>query len=233
MGGVGVRLVLQRLALSEGNLARLAELIAANERDERCELLWGSPGTILAGRELGLEVSGSIDWLRGKRDPDGLWTQQLYGASTRYLGPGHGFAGCVLALGDDGSASDTLRRYAVWEGGLNCTRSRRAGLRRVPTVRSAPSGATAPGIVATLGQTLDEGLAAAGAELTWKAGPLRKGANLATAVRVTATRFSPFFERTGDERWLERARAFAMHALAQVDDARPRVRPRSLHALDG
>jgi hypothetical protein len=29
------------------------------------------------------------------------------------------------------------------------------------------------------------------------------------------------FERTGDERWLERARSFAMHALAQAEK-RPR-----------
>jgi hypothetical protein len=88
MGETGIRLVLQRLAPSQANLERLSELIAANERDERCELMWGSPGTILAGRELGLDVTASIEWLHGRRDPDGLWTQQLYGHSTRYLGPG-------------------------------------------------------------------------------------------------------------------------------------------------
>ncbi len=53
-GETGIRLVLQRLAPSQANLERLSELIAANEQDERCELMWGSPGTILAGRELGL-----------------------------------------------------------------------------------------------------------------------------------------------------------------------------------
>jgi hypothetical protein len=42
-GETGVRLVLQRLAPSQRNLERLAELIAANEEDERCELMWGSP----------------------------------------------------------------------------------------------------------------------------------------------------------------------------------------------
>ena len=60
MGETGIRLVLQRLAPSRANLERLSELIAANERDERCELMWGSPGTILAGRELGLDVAASI-----------------------------------------------------------------------------------------------------------------------------------------------------------------------------
>src|SRR2546423_12423419 len=78
-GETGIRLVLQRLAPSQANLERLSELIAANERDERCELTWGSPGTILAGRELGLDVTASIEWLLGRRDDEGLWTQQMYG----------------------------------------------------------------------------------------------------------------------------------------------------------
>jgi hypothetical protein len=116
MGETGIRLVLQRLAPSPANLERLSELIAANERDERCELMWGSPGTILAGRELGLDVTPSIEWLRARRDEDGLRTQQLAGRSTRYVGPAHGFAGCALALGDD--VAETVRSLAVEEDGL-------------------------------------------------------------------------------------------------------------------
>src|SRR3989454_9005283 len=78
-GETGVRLVLQRLAPSQANLERLSQLIAANERDERCELSWGNPGTILAGRELGLDVTASIEWLQARRDSEGLWTQRLSG----------------------------------------------------------------------------------------------------------------------------------------------------------
>ena len=78
MGEVGIRLVLQRLAPSSANLERLARLIAANERDERRELMCGSPGTIRGGREPGLDVRASEDWLRGQRDEDGLWTQRLH-----------------------------------------------------------------------------------------------------------------------------------------------------------
>src|SRR5207247_11039091 len=118
MGETGIRLVLQRLAPSQANLERLSELIAANERDDRCELMWGSPGTILAGRELGLDVTASIEWLHGQRDPEGLWTQHLYGQGRRFLGPAHGFAGCVLALGDAAAVAETLRRFAVEEDGL-------------------------------------------------------------------------------------------------------------------
>jgi Lanthionine synthetase C-like protein len=222
MGETGLRLVLQRLAPSHGNLERLAQLIAANERDERCELMWGSPGTILAGLELGLDVRSSVAWLRGQRDAEGLWTQQLYGQSRRSLGPAHGFAGCALALGDTLGVSETLRRFAFEEDDLV----------NWPPLAGVGLGATgggqirtqwchgAPGIVATLGHALDEELAVAGAELTWKAGPLRKGANLCHGTAGNGYAFLALFERTGDERWLARARAFAMHALGQVEQAR-------------
>ncbi|MDQ2910639.1 MAG: LanC-like protein [Actinomycetota bacterium] len=222
MGEAGVRLVLQRLAPSQDNLGRLAELIAANERDERCELIWGSPGTILAGRELGLDVSTSLEWLRGQRDADGLWTQQLYGQSRRFLGPAHGFAGCVLALGDDGSVSDTLRRFAVEDDGLvNWPPITGGGLDAGTDGQIRTQWCHgAPGIVATLAHVLDEELAVAGGELTWRAGPLRKGANLCHGTAGNGYAFLALFERTGDEQWLARARAFAMHALAQVEQVR-------------
>ena len=39
-------------------------------------------------------------------------------ANSALLGPAHGFAGCVLALGDVAGVSETLRRFAVEEDGL-------------------------------------------------------------------------------------------------------------------
>ncbi|MDQ2968858.1 MAG: hypothetical protein M3R37_11135, partial [Actinomycetota bacterium] len=163
-GEVGIRLVLQRLAPSQANLDRLSELVAANERDERCELMWGSPGTILAGRELGLDVTSSVDWLHGQRDPDGLWTQQLSGHSRRFLGPVHGFAGCVLALGNVAAVSETLRRFAVEEEGLvnwPGLAGMQLGANRDGQIRTQWCHG-APGIVATLAPILDEELAVAG-----------------------------------------------------------------------
>ena len=78
----------------------------------------------------------------------------------------------------------------------------------------------APGIVATLAPFLDEELAVAGGELTWRAGPLRKGANLCHGTAGNGYAFLALLERTGDERWLTRARAFAMHAARQVEQSR-------------
>ena len=65
-----------------------------------------------------------------------------------------------------------------------------------------------------------ERLLLAGGELTWRAGPLAKGANLCHGTAGNGYAFLALFERTGDELWLERARAFAMHALDQVARAR-------------
>jgi len=222
MGETGIRLVLQRLVPSQANLERLSELIAANERDERCELMWGSPGTILAGRELGLDVTASIEWLHGRRDTEGLWTQQLYGQRRRYLGAAHGFAGCVLALGDVAAVSETLQRFAVEEDGL-VNWPPLAGMRLDANgdgqIRTQWCHG-APGIIAMLAHILDEELAVAGGELAWRAGPLRKGANLCHGTAGNGYAFLALLERTGDERWLTRARTFAMHAAGQVEHSR-------------
>jgi hypothetical protein len=222
MGEVGIRLVLQRLAPSARNLEQLARLIAANERDDRRELMWGSPGTILAGRELGLDTSASKQWLRGQRDDDGLWTQDLYGEERRFLGPAHGFAGCVLALGDSGDTAETLRRQAVEEDGLvNWPPLADQLLEATPDRQIRVQWCHgAPGIVATLAHLLDEDAAIGGGELTWRAGPLRKGANLCHGTAGNGYAFLALYRRTGDERWLERARSFAMHATLQVEQAR-------------
>jgi hypothetical protein len=223
MGQTGIRLVLQRVAPSQANLERLSELIAANERDERCELMWGSPGTILAGRELGLDVTASIEWLQRQRDNDGLWTQLLYGTSSRGIGPAHGFAGCVLALGDVAGVSETLAPFAVEEDGL-VNWLPYAGMQRLDAHRDGQIRTQwchgAPGMVATLAHLLDAELAVAGGELTWLAGPLKKGAGLCHGTAGNGYAFLALLARTGDERWLERARAFAMHAAAQMEHSR-------------
>lgn len=221
MGEAGIRLVLQRLAPSAENLERLAGLIAANAHDERRELMWGSVGTILAGRELGLDVSESVDWLRDQRDTDGLWTQELYGRSLRYLGPAHGFAGCILVLGDSDAVSETLRRFAVAEDGLvNWPAVAGDELRRPDGRIRTQWCHGASGIVSTLARFLDDDLALGGGNLTWQAGPLRKGGNLCHGTAGNGYAFLALLELTGDEEWLARARAFAMHALAQVERAR-------------
>jgi hypothetical protein len=73
-------------------------------------------------------------------------------------------------------------------------------------------------------------LLAEGGELTWRAGPLRKGPGLCHGTAGNGCAFLALHRRLGDPRWLERARRFAMHALAQVDASRAR-HGRGRHSL--
>jgi hypothetical protein len=79
----------------------------------------------------------------------------------------------------------------------------------------------APGIVcrlATAPRTAawDTLLAEAG-ELTWRAGPLSKGASLCHGTAGSALALLKLWRRSGDAMWLDRARALAMHAIGQVE----------------
>ena len=77
----------------------------------------------------------------------------------------------------------------------------------------------APGIVVSAADYLDEELLLAGAELVWRAGPHgdEKGYGICHGTAGNGYALLRTFERTGDERWLERARRFAVHALEQAE----------------
>jgi hypothetical protein len=164
---------------------------------------------------------------------DDLWEQDLYGRRTHILGPAHGFAGNVYVLGrgdllDDRRRAElerrtveTLARYALRSDGLAQWRPSLEPS-RVPRRTQWCHGA--PGIVASLASLAPEdeeltALLVAGGELTWLAGPLRKGAGLCHGTAGNGYAFLKLFARTGDEVWLHRARAFAMHAIEQVEQA--------------
>jgi hypothetical protein len=79
----------------------------------------------------------------------------------------------------------------------------------------------APGLVTSLwdvprGDEADALLKSAG-ELVWTAGPLVKGHGLCHGTAGNGCSFLALAERTGSERWLDRARAFGAHALAQYE----------------
>jgi lantibiotic modifying enzyme len=82
--------------------------------------------------------------------------------------------------------------------------------------------AGAPGIVSCAASYLEQELLEAGAELAWTAGPpgMEKGSGICHGTAGNGYAFLKLFARTGDERWLARARRFAMHALEQVQRRR-------------
>ena len=79
----------------------------------------------------------------------------------------------------------------------------------------------APGFVVCLsdfpGAELDDLLLAAG-RAVWAAGPLTKGSNLCHGTGGNGYTFLKLYQRTQDPLWLGRARAFAMHGIAQTDE---------------
>jgi hypothetical protein len=79
----------------------------------------------------------------------------------------------------------------------------------------------APGIVNCLASLprdpeLDALLGAAG-ELIWQAGPPVKLPSLCHGASGSGYAFLKLFARSGDDTWLERARRFAMHGMAQAE----------------
>jgi hypothetical protein len=244
-GEAGIVLVTWQLS-GDGELAdTLLGHVRANASNQADELMWGAPGSLLAARAM-LDATGEDQWadawresaeaLWARREPGGLWLQRLYGQELRGLTPPHGMTGNVLALLQGGpllaedrrktlekDSAKVLADAAVVEGGLaNWPPRPRPDLPGLDGQIRVQWCAGAPGIVISASTYLDEELLLAGAELTWRAGPpgMEKGACLCHGTAGNGYTFLKAFERTGDERWLERARLFAVHALEQVTRAR-------------
>ena len=257
-GEAGILLVAHTLAPAAWQEERLLEAVRANAANPSLELMWGSPGTMIAARVMA-ERTGAEHWRQAWTESaeqlwtqwrGDLWQQDLYGSVVEYIGPAHGFAGDVLALAqgdllDSGRRTELERRaiatvtaYAERDNGLcQWPPVSEAFQRREQPIRTQWCHGS-PGMVASLAglaprdEQLTE-LLLEGGELTWLAGPLRKGAGLCHGTAGNGYAFLKLLERTGDELWLERARALR-HAHARTGRAGPRaVWPRPLHALDG
>jgi len=232
MGETGLLVVAAKTGSLAADERRLRELVVANREHDTWELMWGSPGTMLAARACGLadewRDSARVLWEHWDENSD-LWTQRLYGRVAQIIGPAHGFAGNAHAL--RGYVTDEVLRTRVARA-LERTAIREDGLVNWPPTAQPREGADrirvqwchgAPGVIATLGDLLPPELALGGGELIWRAGPLGKGAGLCHGTAGNGYAFLRLLGVTGDERWLDRARRFAMHAIAQVESERERT----------
>jgi lantibiotic modifying enzyme len=235
-GETGPLLIAFRLAADPALADDLHALIRANIANKTDDIMWGVPGTLLAALAM-REWTGEPRWeeaaresaevLRARRGEDGLWRQD---DDYRGLGTLHGAAGNTLVLlrlePDDALAAETaavLTHTAFREGGL-------ANWPGSPRPQLADSNGRirlqwctgAPGILAGAWQYLDDELLLAGAELIWQAGAHgdEKGHGLCHGTSGNGFALLKAFARSGDERWLERARRFAVHALGQVERLR-------------
>lgn len=143
MGETPVRLLEHAQSGSAAAADRLAELIAGNMQHPARELMWGSPGTLLAAlfmhrrtgqarfaqlfRETAAVLWSQLEWSEAYGCH--YWTQRLYGQVSTYMDAVHGFAGTALPLiqgrhllaADDwarwqGCIATTMRRSATLEG---------------------------------------------------------------------------------------------------------------------
>jgi Lanthionine synthetase C-like protein len=250
MGDTPILMLAQSDAPTAARADALAALIEGNLDHPARELMWGSPGTLLAALFLHQRDTADARWatlfrttatklwsqLKWSAEHEcAYWTQDLYGRQSTYLDAVHGFVATASPLIrgrhllDAQSWADwqrcivnTVQRTATRDGENPSMANWRAWL-------DVPAGQTprllmqfchgAPGFVICLadmpGTDLDALLIAAG-EATWAAGPLTKGSNLCHGTGGNGYALLKLFERTGDARWLERARAFAMHAVAQM-----------------
>jgi hypothetical protein len=164
-----------------------------------------------------------------------LWTQDLYGHIVQLLGAGHGFVGNVYPLLRGAALLDAARREALYE---RCSQTLRMtgmfenGEANWPQGIGTPRpGRTnklmqwchgAPGVITAIaadyphGQSSDmDAMLLAGGEAVWTAGPVSKGYGLCHGTAGNGYAFLKLFKRTGNALWLDRARAFAMHAIVQ------------------
>ena len=244
MGDTGLLLLEHWMKPSTALADRLAALIGRNLDNPTRELMWGSPGTLLAAlflhehtreprwaelfRVTARKLRSQLLW--SPEHECHYWTQDMYGERSSYLDAVHGFVATAsplirgrALLGDDpwrawdATIANTVQRSATRKGGLVNWRPWLFGSPRGPLLMQYCHGA--PGFVVCLadmpGTALDDLLLAAG-EATWAAGPPRKGSNLCHGTGGNGYAFLKLFVRTRDARWLDRARAFAMHAIEQT-----------------
>jgi len=255
-GEGGIALVAWLLSPTPALADRLAQLVVVDPDSDTLELMWGSPGLLLIA-DVMLQRTGDQRWASawraiadhlmrqwGANVPD-FWTQRLYGSTAELLGPAHGLAGVVAALARRpdllppeqlvprtvAALSATAIRegkHANWPPGPHQPFEKPGGFIRTQWCHGAP------GVVASIAalprdDQLDA-LLLAGGELTWAAGPLRKGAGLCHGTAGNGFALLKLFTRTADEAWLQRARRFAMHCAAQAAAARSR-HGRGWHSL--
>jgi hypothetical protein len=247
LGDLGTALVAMRTSPSADVADLVHERCERNSALPIRELMWGLPGSMLACVHMHA-MTGEPRWRRlfaaqaGRllddlaETPLGpLWNQDLYGGVQPWLGPVHGYAGNMIPLlrGWDWLTQSQRARVAdvvprtlaatACQSELGSTWRSVATRPGLPTLCQHCHGA--PGMVTTFADAPFtspglEALLVEGGRFTWAAGPLAKGSNLCHGTGGNGYALLKLHRRTGDPIWLERARAFAMTAIAQCREER-------------
>ena len=208
---------------SSGTMVAALHMLEAT-REDRWQQLFCESAQILCD-QMHLAAGFDNTW---------IWTQLLYGKRIDYLGAGHGFAGNMFPFVRGAQwlppplvetmtdrAAQVFRVSALteddrvnWEPVFDHLG---AGL---PSKLLLQDCHGAPGIICRLAGSPSPALRALlqqAGEAVWAAGPLNKGPGLCHGTAGNGYAFLKLHAMTGEVLWLERARAFAMHAMAQSD----------------
>lgn len=178
-------------------------------------------------------------WLPSPHLACHLWTQELSGNVMQLLGAGHGFAGNVYPLLRGAALLTAQRREQLYDRCVQALRITAVvegdAANWPPDIGPPRSERTkilvqwchgAPGIITAVNDLppgrsseLDDLLIKAG-ETVWRANPLLKGPGVCHGSAGNGYAFLKLYRRTGDLKWLARARAFAMHAIGQSERMR-------------
>ncbi|WP_424246471.1 lanthionine synthetase C family protein [Collimonas pratensis] len=248
MGDTGILLLDYWLDPREETAGQLENLIRLNLDNPSREMMWGAPGTMLAALFLHektgesrwaelFRASARKLWsqlLWSEKYLCSFWTQDMYGRRSSYLDGVHGFVATASPL-IRGRALLTAREWYDWQLCISNTILRSAAREGqcvnwrnqlyLPEDKAKHMLLQfchgAPGFIICLADLPDtklDQLLLAGGEAIWAAGPLAKGSNLCHGTAGNGYAFLKLFQRTKDQVWLERARAFAMHAIAQTEN---------------
>jgi lantibiotic modifying enzyme len=219
-----------------GYMALAAEL-HARTGEERWAELWAAGADRLFA-----------EWERDDEIGAWCWTQRFGEHDTRSVGAAHGLVGNLHVLLRGGYLLDAERRREVEQRAVETVTSLAVvedGRANWPPDVGESLVANdrirvqwchgAAGVVSTLWSVApdDEAwteLLLAGGRLVWEAGPIRDAPGLCHGTAGNAYALLALWKRTGDDEWLERARAFARHAALQAEDRAARL-GRGRHSL--
>jgi len=258
MGELGILLLQFRWYPSAALATAIERCIHATSLMKECDVMWGSPGGLIAAvkmsewtsdlarwqpiiEKLAFELAHKLQEVDGKH----LWAQNIGGSIRYYLGPVHGLTGNWFAL-------EQAEKY-LQSGSLDVTRNKIVHTLKTLSVQEGnyvnwyahtPQSKFllqfchgAPGIILTTHRLwnvdgFSETLLAA-AECTWHAGPLSHETGTCHGTAGNGHAFLRMHQLTADAKWLDRARLFAMHAIAQSDRRAKEVGRRRFSGLSG
>ncbi len=211
-----------------GHMALAAELYARTGEDRWAEFWSAGAARLLA------------EWRHDDALDAWLWTQTIGTDGTRYVGAAHGVVANLHVLLRGGAllpdrraeverrAVETLTHLAVVEDGMA----------NWPAVAGDPLASRdrirvqwchgSPGVLTTLWDAAPDDdawgeLLLGAGRLVWAAGPIRDAPGLCHGTAGNAYALLALWRRTGDEQWLDRARAFAAHAVGQAEERAARL----------